>query len=140
MKCHHRAFIFLGGKILNKFLSYPSAAITGLLSPTHPCSSDGGTSSSSDDPALDDSSSLSASIHSFILELKKHNSSSHHINLLRLKTHFFANTEMLNWVSPHFLGLWYTVSLILSLFTQLTQVHLGLQGHLKAAGVHQLQL
>lgn len=45
---------------------------------------------------------------------------------------------MLKWVSPHFLGLWYTVSLILSLFTQLTQVHLGLQGHLKAAGVHQL--
>lgn len=41
-------------------------------------------------------------------------------------------------VSPHMLGLWCTVSLILSLFTQLTQVHLGLQGHLKAACVHQL--
>lgn len=32
------------------------------------------------------------------------------------------------------------MSFILPLFTQLAQVHLSLQGHLKAAGVHQLQL
>lgn len=42
--------------------------------------------------------------------------------------------------SPHLLGLQNTVSLILSIFAQLAQVHLCLQGHLEAAGVHQLQL
>lgn len=51
-------------------LIYPSAATTVLLSPADPCGSDGGASSSSDEPALDDSSSLSASIHSLGLELK----------------------------------------------------------------------
>lgn len=55
-------------------LIYPSAAIAVLLSPTDPCGSEGGASSSSDEPALDDSSSLSASIHSLGLELKKHTS------------------------------------------------------------------
>lgn len=52
------------------FLIYPSVAITVLLSPTDPCGSEGWASSSSDEPALDDSSSLSASIHSFGLGLK----------------------------------------------------------------------
>lgn len=42
--------------------------------------------------------------------------------------------------SPHLLGLQDAVSLVLSIFTQLAQVHLSLQGHLKAACVHQLQL
>lgn len=53
-----------------KVLIYPSAANPELLSPRDPCSSEGGASSSSDEPALDDSSSLSASIHSLGLELK----------------------------------------------------------------------
>lgn len=44
------------------------------------------------------------------------------------------------WTSPHLLGLWDAVSLVLSLSTQFTQVHLGLQGHLKAARVHHLHL
>lgn len=42
--------------------------------------------------------------------------------------------------SPYLLSLWNVVSLVLSFLTQLTQVHLSLQGHLKAARVHQLQL
>ncbi len=54
-----------------KLFIYPSAATTVLLSPRDPCSSEGGVSSSSDEPALDDSSSLSASIHSLGLELEK---------------------------------------------------------------------
>lgn len=42
--------------------------------------------------------------------------------------------------SPHWLALQDAVSFIFPLFTQLAQVHLCLQGHLKAAGVHHLQL
>lgn len=42
--------------------------------------------------------------------------------------------------SPYFLDLWNIVSLVLSLLTELTQVHLSLQCHLKAACVHHLQL
>lgn len=42
--------------------------------------------------------------------------------------------------SPHLLGLRKAVSLVLSIFTQLAQVHLSLQGHLEAACVQQLQL
>ena len=49
---------------------YPSAAPAVLLSPGDPCGSEGGASSSSDEPALDDSSSLSARTHSLGLELR----------------------------------------------------------------------
>lgn len=41
--------------------------------------------------------------------------------------------------SPY-LGLCNTVSLVLSIFTELAQIHLSLQGHLEAACVQQLQL
>lgn len=46
----------------------------------------------------------------------------------------------LRWASPNLLGVWNAVSFVLSIFTQLAQVHLSLQGHLKATCVHQLQL
>lgn len=119
-----------------------------VLSPTDPCGSDGGTSSSSDEPALDDSSSLSANTHSLGLELKtqqryllmpstKHISPQTRENAHVQAVFFYMK---LKWASPYFLGLWNIVRLILSLFTQLTQVHLSLQRHLKAACVHQLQL
>lgn len=53
---------------------YPSVAGGGgvpvLLSPRVPWGSVGGTSSSSDEPALEDSSSLSANTHSLGLELR----------------------------------------------------------------------
>lgn len=42
--------------------------------------------------------------------------------------------------SPNLLPLWNAVSLVLYVFAQLAQVHLSLQGHLKAACVHHFQL
>lgn len=49
---------------------HPSAATTVVFSHRDTCGSNGEASSSSDEPALDDSSSLSASAHSLGLELK----------------------------------------------------------------------
>ena len=110
---------------LKVFLIYPSAAITALLSPTDPCGSEGWASSSSDEPALDDSSSLSARIHCFGLELKNTPVVNFQYKLLTMEesSRGMCNCK-LQPASPHLLVLQNTMSLVLSIFAQLAQVHL----------------
>ena len=45
-----------------------------------------------------------------------------------------------NWALPFLAGLWDAVGFSPALFAQLTKVHLGLKGHLKATNVRHVQL